>query len=52
MTNSDELAVWRVDCDELVMWQVDWQLFETQEHAWGPLSPCQVWWGSDLTAAC
>jgi len=23
--------------------------FEVQECARGPLSPCQVWWGSDFT---
>jgi len=22
---------------------------EVQEHARGPLSPCEVWWGSDFT---
>jgi len=26
-------------------------LLEVQEHARGPLSPCQVWWGSDFTRA-
>ena len=25
------------------------KVFEMQEHAGGPLSPCQVWWGSDFT---
>jgi len=24
-------------------------VFEVQERAGGPLSPCQVWWGSDFT---
>ena len=24
-------------------------VLETQERARGPLSPCQVWWGSDFT---
>ena len=24
-------------------------VFELQERARGPLSPCQVWWGSDFT---
>jgi len=24
-------------------------VLEVQEHAGGPLSPCQVWWGSDFT---
>ena len=23
--------------------------FEVLERTWGPLSPCQVWWGSDFT---
>jgi len=26
-----------------------WKVLEVQERAWGPLSPCQVWWGSDFT---
>jgi len=25
------------------------KVFEMQERARGPLSPCQVWWGSDFT---
>jgi len=25
------------------------KVFEVQERARGPLSPCQVWWGSDFT---
>jgi len=25
------------------------RVFEVQERARGPLSPCQVWWGSDFT---
>ena len=25
------------------------KVFEVQESARGPLSPCQVWWGSDFT---
>jgi len=25
------------------------EVFEVQERARGPLSPCQVWWGSDFT---
>jgi len=24
-------------------------ILEVQECGWGPLSPCQVWWGSDFT---
>jgi len=26
------------------------EILETHERAQGPLSPCQVWWGSDVTA--
>jgi len=25
------------------------KVLEAQERARGPLSPCQVWWGSDFT---
>jgi len=25
------------------------KILEAQERARGPLSPCQVWWGSDFT---
>jgi len=25
------------------------RVLEVQERAGGPLSPCQVWWGSDFT---
>jgi len=25
------------------------EVLEVQERARGPLSPCQVWWGSDFT---
>ena len=25
------------------------KFLEVQERAWGPLLPCQVWWGSDFT---
>ena len=25
------------------------KVLEVQQRARGPLSPCQVWWGSDLT---
>jgi len=24
-------------------------VLEVQEHAQGPLSPCQIWWGLDFT---